>query len=361
MMRACSHAVAHVTARASAKATRRCSRSTTRRAFVSASLSSDDADAPEKAKRRTLGFVGAGSMAEAMAKGFVSGGVAKFEDIAVSHSGNPLTAKRWRDLGVSVFTSNVDVLNKCDTVFLAVKPHVLPSVLREVVDSVDIERHLFVSVAAGVPSNFIEDGLSCSKRLNSKENEGKTKTTPRVIRVMPNTPCLVNAAASGISRGSHSTTEDMIYVNSLMQACGLSVQVEEKLMNAVVGVSGSGPAYGFLFIEALADGGVAAGLPRDVALKLAAQTLLGTYFPINTFRLCDCPYDTDTLFFIVQGAAKMVIETGEHPGVLKDKVCSPGGTTIQAVRTLEANGFRSAVIEAVLASAARSEALGKGK
>jgi|TARA_B110000238_G_scaffold40224_2_gene42803 pyrroline-5-carboxylate reductase len=132
-------------------------------------------------------------------------------------------------------------------------------------------------------------------------------------------------------------------------------------MNAVVGVSGSGPAYGFLFIEALADGGVAAGLPRDVALKLAAQTLLGTYFPINTFRLCDCPYDTDTLFFIVQGAAKMVIETGEHPGVLKDKVCSPGGTTIQAVRTLEANGFRSAVIEAVLASAARSEALGKGK
>lgn len=274
-------------------------------------------------------------MAEAMAKGFVSGGVAKFEDIAVSHSGNPLTAKRWRDLGVSVFTSNVDVLNKCDTVFLAVKPHVLPSVLREVVDSVDIERHLFVSVAAGVPSNFVEEGLSCSKRLNSKENEGKTKTTPRVIRVMPNTPCLVNAAASGISRGSHSTTEDMIYVNSLMQACGLSVQVEEKLMNAVVGVSGSGPAYGFLFIEALADGGVAAGLPRDVALKLAAQTLLG--------------------------AAKMVIETGEHPGVLKDKVCSPGGTTIQAVRTLEANGFRSAVIEAVLASAARSEALGKGK
>jgi len=274
-------------------------------------------------------------MAEAMAKGFVSGGVAKFEDIAVSHSGNPLTAKRWRDLGVSVFTSNVDVLNKCDTVFLAVKPHVLPSVLREVVDSVDIERHLFVSVAAGVPSNFIEEGLSCSKSLNSKESEGKTKTKPRVIRVMPNTPCLVNAAASGISRGSHSTTEDMIYVNSLMQACGLSVQVEENLMNAVVGVSGSGPAYGFLFIEALADGGVAAGLPRDVALKLAAQTLLG--------------------------AAKMVIETGEHPGVLKDKVCSPGGTTIQAVRTLEANGFRSAVIEAVLASAARSEALGKGK
>jgi len=274
-------------------------------------------------------------MAEAMAKGFVSGGVAKFEDIAVSHSGNPLTAKRWRDLGVSVFTSNVDVLNKCDTVFLAVKPHVLPSVLREVVDSVDIERHLFVSVAAGVPSNFIEEGMSCSKSLNSKESEGKTKTKPRVIRVMPNTPCLVNAAASGISRGSHSTTEDMIYVNSLMQACGLSVQVEEKLMNAVVGVSGSGPAYGFLFIEALADGGVAAGLPRDVALKLAAQTLLG--------------------------AAKMVIETGEHPGVLKDKVCSPGGTTIQAVRTLEANGFRSAVIEAVLASAARSEALGKGK
>ena len=175
MMRACSHAVAHVTARASAKATRRCSRSTTRRAFVSASLSSDDADAPEKAKRRTLGFVGAGSMAEAMAKGFVSGGVAKFEDIAVSHSGNPLTAKRWRDLGVSVFTSNVDVLNKCDTVFLAVKPHVLPSVLREVVDSVDIERHLFVSVAAGVPSNFIEEGMSCSKSLNSKESEGKTK------------------------------------------------------------------------------------------------------------------------------------------------------------------------------------------
>ena len=153
------------------------------------------------------------------------------------------------------------------------------------------------------------------------------------MRVMPNTPCLVGEAASAACKGSAASDEDVTFVVELMRSCGLCLNVSsESLLDAVTGVSGSGPAYAFLFIEALADGGVAAGLPRSTATVLAAQTVLG--------------------------AAKMVLETGEHPGALKDKVCSPGGATIQAVRALESNGFRSAAVEAVLASAAKSRELG---
>ena len=372
MMRACSVAAAHLTARVSVPSTRCTSRSAhVRRTLVTASTSVDDEDGPEIAPKTssrltssrqnlTLGFIGAGAMAEALAKGFVNGGVADFGDISVSHSGNADTAKRWQDLGASVLNSNAEILDRCDCVFFAVKPHILPQVLNEVGAHVDVDRHLFVSVAAGVSSQFIEDNLKKSaqggiapgrpgpgtasssesnflnKLTKNKKDEKNTKLisikTPRVVRVMPNTPCLVNEAASAVSPGTCSTPDDLQLVSNLMQSVGLIIQTEERSMDAVVGVSGSGPAYGFLFIEALADGGVAAGLPRDVSLKLAAQTLLG--------------------------AAKMVIETGEHPCVLKDKVCSPGGTTIQAVRALEANGFRSAVIEAVLASASRSAELG---
>ena len=153
---------------------------------------------------------------------------------------------------------------------------------------------------------------------------------------MPNTPCLVGAAASVACTGAFSTAADVDDVSNIMSAAGLCITLdEERLMDAVVGVSGSGPAYVFQFIEAMADGGVAAGLPRANAQKLAAQT--------------------------VYGAAKMVLETGDHPGLLKDKVCSPGGTTIRAVHALEKGGMRGAVMDAVLASAARSAELGSGK
>jgi len=153
----------------------------------------------------------------------------------------------------------------------------------------------------------------------------------RVIRVMPNTPALVGASASAYAVGSAATKADADIVQEFLGSVGLAMEVKEKLLDAVTGVSGSGPAYGFLMIEALADGGVAAGLPRDIAQRLAAQTLLG--------------------------AAKMVLETGQHPGALKDAVCSPGGTTIEAIHALEKGGVRAALIGAVRAAADKAKAM----
>jgi pyrroline-5-carboxylate reductase len=365
---ACSSAFAPVrpAPRGSPPFRRRVASRAARRALA-ASASADD-DAPEaltppdaetqkapapKARRASIGFVGGGAMAEAIARGFVAGGAARFSDLAVSHGSDPATAARWRALDVDVLSSNAEILDRCDVVIFAVKPHILPGVLNECGAHVDVDRHLFVSVAAGVSSSFIEDSLkkaaskgiapgrpgpgampsSNKKEIAEKNTRVVTVSTPKVVRVMPNTPCLVGEAASAACKGSAASDEDVTFVVELMRSCGLCLNVSsESLLDAVTGVSGSGPAYAFLFIEALADGGVAAGLPRSTATVLAAQTVLG--------------------------AAKMVLETGEHPGALKDKVCSPGGATIQAVRALESNGFRSAAVEAVLASATKSRELG---
>lgn len=295
------------------------------------SSSSSGADA-DSASPPTVGFVGAGAMAEALARGFVAGGVASFDAISCSNGGDAERLERWRSLGASPRASNADVLASSDVVFLAVKPHVLPGVLAEIAPHVHPARHLLVSVAAGVSADFIESELADARARLGAESDANPAPI-RVVRVMPNTPCLVGAAASAASVGSASTPADLDLVLRLMRGAGTCDVVEERLMDAVVGVSGSGPAYAFQFIEAMADGGVAAGLPRATAQALAAQT--------------------------VMGAAKMVLETGEHPGALKDKVCSPGGTTIRAVHALERGGLRAAVIDAVLASAARSAELGQ--
>lgn len=359
------------------RAASRAARRAARRALAASASADDDAPEPstppdietpttpvpsQKARRASIGFVGAGAMAEAIARGFVAGGAARFSDLAVSHGGDPTTAARWRALDVDVLSSNAEILDRCDVVFLAVKPHILPGVLSECGARVDVDRHLFVSVAAGVSSGFIEDALrksaknaggiapgrpgpgaapggeskvfsqKVSQTRSSNETE-QDKNVPRVVRVMPNTPCVVGEAASAACAGSAASEEDVRFVMRLMQSTGLCARVaNESLMDAVTGVSGSGPAYAFVFVEAMADGGVAAGLPRAQATQLAAQTLLG--------------------------AAKMVLETGEHPGALKDKVCSPGGATIEAVRALERSGFRSGAMEAVLASAEKSRRLG---
>ena len=340
---ACSSACAPLrpAPRGSAQLGRRAASRAARRALPAFASADDDAPEPstpreletpstpvlsQKARRASIGFVGAGAMAEAMARGFVAGGAARFSDIAVSHGGNPSTAERWRALGVDVLNSNAEILDRCDVVFFAVKPHILPGALNECGAHVDVDRHLFVSVAAGVSARFIED------KLRTEDSASQT-LVPRVVRVMPNTPCAVGEAASGACAGSRATEADVARVLDLMRSVGVCVRVaDEGLLDAVTGVSGSGPAYAFVFIEAMADGGVAAGLPRAQATALAAQTLLG--------------------------AARMVLETGEHPGALKDQVCSPGGATIQAVRALERNGFRSAATEAVLESAKRARELG---
>lgn len=266
----------------------------------------------------TVGFIGSGRMAQAMARGFISTGIIKANNITASDP-DPRMLKHIATLGVTTTENNKEVVNKSKMVVLAVKPNIVPPVLREVSEVVSRDK-IVVSIAAGVTLNTIEDNLPPNSR---------------VIRVMPNTPALVLAAASVLAPGSKSLPEDNDLVSELLRCIGICETGSEGLLDAVTGLSGSGPAYAFAAIESLADGGVLMGLPRDLATKLAAQTLLG--------------------------AAKMVLESGKHPGQLKDEVCSPGGTTIAAMHKLEKGGFRGSLIDAVQAATNRAKELGAKK
>jgi len=265
----------------------------------------------------TLGFLGAGKMATALARGFLKAGLASADGLVAS---DPLPAARdgfAAATGARAVATNREVAQASNVLILAVKPDQVAEVLTGLGDALDRQRHLLVSIAAGVTLAQIEAAApGC-----------------RSIRVMPNTPALVGASASAFACGATATPEDAELVQRLLGSVGVALPVKEKLLDAVTGLSGSGPAYVFLMLEALSDGGVAAGLPRDIAQILAAQTLLG--------------------------AAKMVLETGQHPGVLKDAVCSPGGTTIEAMHVLEKAGVRGALMSAVRAAADKSRALGK--
>lgn len=264
-----------------------------------------------------IGFLGAGKMATALAKGWVKAGLVAAERLSAS---DPIPAAREGfagETGGFATDKNLDVVRRSDLLVLAVKPQVMPALLTEIAPVVT-DQHLVVSIAAGVTLKQIASGLGGTRRL---------------IRVMPNTPALVGASASAFSGGEHATAADLQLVEKYLGRVGRAIPVPEKLLDAVTGLSGSGPAYAFLMIEALSDGGVRAGLPRDVATLLAAQTLLG--------------------------AAQMVLETGLHPGVLKDQVTSPGGTTIAGLHALEQGGLRGALIDAVLAATNRAQELGK--
>ena len=203
--------------------------------------------------------------------------------------------------GITLTTSNLDVVKSSQTILIAVKPDVVAVILREIVQSgaltdAELESKCFISIAAGVSLADIEKAFFFNGNI--------IKTG--VIRVMPNTPCLVGECAAAYALGSYASPSQKATCEAIFNAVGVIQEVPEKLMDAVTGLSGSGPAYVFMFIEALADGGVRAGLPRNVAMQLAAQT--------------------------VKGAASMILETKQHPGVLKDQVCSPGGTTIAGVQ-----------------------------
>lgn len=264
-----------------------------------------------------IGFIGAGRMAQALSKGFSNSGLVKVGNMMCSDVNQQMLNSIAESVGIRTTTDNLEVVKSSDVVVIAVKPHIVPSVLKDVAKLIHINQ-LIVSIAAGVTIQQMEKVLPPGTRL---------------VRVMPNTPALVQCGASIFSCGSNTCTEDEILVQKLFSSIGFCAKLPEKQLDAVTGLSGSGPAYGFLAIEALADGGVKMGLPRDVAQKLAAQTLMG--------------------------AAKMVLETGVHPGELKDAVCSPGGTTIAAVHYLEAHGFRAALIGAVESAAKRSQELAK--
>jgi len=262
-------------------------------------------------KPLSVGFIGAGMMASSLVDGLVS---KKVVDSPSSIS----CADVWipalelaKEKGINAFHNNQDVCRLAtDAIILAVKPNNIPEACEDLC-KVPSEA-LVISIAAGITLDALEGALP----------------NRRVVRVMPNTPCLVGEAASAFASGKRVTPEDKEIVMAIFGAVGIALEVEEKLLDAVTGLSGSGPAYVFQFIEALSDGAVRAGLPRKVALQLAAQT--------------------------VKGAAEMVLQTGTHPAVLKDGVTSAGGTTIAGIEALEKGGFRSATISAVLAATKRS-------
>ncbi|MDB5388430.1 MAG: proC [Planctomycetaceae bacterium] len=264
-----------------------------------------------------IGFIGAGKMATALAKGFISAGCCSVADVSASDVVPAAREHFAAETKASAASGNAEVVAKSDIVFLAVKPQNMAAVLAELKHLLE-PRHLVVSIAAGITLTTIESDLGGNRR---------------VVRVMPNTPCLVNASASGYALGTAATAEDDHTVEWLLSAVGLAMKVPEHLLNAVTGLSGSGPAFVYQIIEALSDGGVRVGLPRDVATRLAAQTLFG--------------------------AAKMVLETGEHPGQLKDAVTSPGGTTIAGLHALEQGGLRASLMNAVVAATQRAIELGK--
>lgn len=266
----------------------------------------------------TIGFLGAGKMAGALAKGFINAKLVEAGQIIASDVyESARTSFSWA-VGAKTTEANPEVLQFAKVIILAVKPDQVADVLKEIRVHFT-EKHLLISIAAGVTIARLQAGLS---------------EAARVIRVMPNTPALVGASATAFALGRAAKPEDGELAKKLFASVGVAYQVKEALLDAVTGLSGSGPAYVYLMIEALSDGGVAAGLPRDVATKLAAQTLLG--------------------------AAKMVLETDEHPGALKDMVTSPGGTTIEGLHELEKGGLRGTLMNAVRAAAEKSKKLGQG-
>ncbi len=263
------------------------------------------------------GFVGAGKMATALIKGMIRAGSAKAESIVASDPDEAARARLAGETGVVTLESNAELAAKSDLIVLAIKPQAAASVLDEL-RPVVTPQHLIVSIAAGVSLKALEDGLGEDLRL---------------VRVMPNTPALVGEGASGYCLGRHALADDETLVRACLESVGGAYRVPERLLDAVTGLSGSGPAFVYIMIEALADGGVRVGLPREIAVALAARTVLGS--------------------------AKMVLETKLHTGELKDQVTSPGGTTIAGIHALERGGIRAAIIDAVEAATDRAAELAR--
>ena len=265
-----------------------------------------------------LGFLGGGKMATALVRGLLAARLTTPDRVTASDVLPEARQALSSATGVQVVADNRAVVERSEVLILAVKPQVMPAVLAEI-RPVVTPRHLVISIAAGITLRQLGDGLGADRRI---------------VRVMPNTPCLVGASASGYCLGPAATPDDGALVDRILSAVGRAFHLPEHLLDAVTGLSGSGPAFVAVVIEALSDGGVRMGLPRDVATALAAQTVLG--------------------------AAKMILEENLHPGVLKDMVASPGGTTIAGLHALERGGLRAALMDAVEAATRRATELGKG-
>lgn len=262
-----------------------------------------------------LGFIGCGNMASAMIGGIIAKGLYQPEEIIVSDALESSLEKAKGNLKVNTTGNNKDVVEQAEIIVLSVKPQFYETVIEEIRDTVK-EEQLVITIAPGKTLHWLD------------EHFGKPV---KLIRCMPNTPALVGEGITGICPNELVTKEELEGAGAILNCFGSYEVVPEHLMDVVVSVSGSSPAYVFMFIEAMADAAVADGMPRAQAYKFAAQSVLGS--------------------------AKMVLETGKHPGELKDMVCSPAGTTIEAVRVLEEKGFRSSVIEAMKACTEKSRSL----
>ena len=265
-----------------------------------------------------IGFIGGGNMAEAFVKGLIKGGYPAAE-IIVSDPSEPRRNFLAERYNIGTTDENLEVVRDCDIVVLAIKPQIVDAVVTAFAPEFNPDK-LLISILAGVATTTLEGILGGS---------------PRVVRAMPNTPALVGEGAAGLCRGRFASPEDLAFARRLFETFGIVRIVSEEQLDAVTGLSGSGPAYIFTVIEAMADGGVQEGLTRDTALALAIQTVLG--------------------------AAHLLKESGEHPAMLRDKVCSPAGTTIAAVRVLEEKGLRATLMEAVSVATRRSRELGAKK
>jgi len=266
----------------------------------------------------TFGFIGCGKMASALVKGAVQSGAISPSGIVASDHVRAAADQLAAETGIRIVRENLEVCAGSDAVVLCVKPGDSLGVLREA--SAALAGKLVISIVAGVTISALQAAAG---------------DAARIIRVMPNTPALVHKGATAFALGRGATEEDAAAAEKLFGSVGTVCRVKEELLDVVTGLSGSGPAYVYLMIEALADGGVLMGLPRDLALQLAAQT--------------------------VAGSAEMVLQTRQHPAVLRDMVTSPGGTTIAGIEALEAKGMRSALLSAVRAATERARDLGKAK
>ncbi|WP_399201353.1 pyrroline-5-carboxylate reductase [Sutcliffiella deserti] len=264
---------------------------------------------------KTIGFLGCGKMAQAIIGGLIQSRLVPSNQIFASAVTEETVLKVSGEFGIQIGQNNGDVASNADFLILAVKPDLHSKIIEEVKDQVK-EGAVIITIAAGITLDFLENTFG--KKI-------------KAVRVMPNTPSLVGEGMSVICANDRVASEELQDVIKLFESFGKAEVMPEKLMDAIPAVSGSSPAYVYMFIEALADGAVQQGIPRDQAYKLASQAVLG--------------------------AAKMVLETGKHPGELKDNVCTPGGATIEAVTTLEKEGFRSAVMTAMEACTKKSKEL----
>lgn len=265
-----------------------------------------------------IGVIGCGNMGKAMIQGIVKGSIVKAEEIWIFDSDRDKSKKLADDTGVNIAHSEIEVVNKSSYIILAVKPIGFKRIFDSISDLNDTGDKVLISIAAGLTLDSIDD--MCDGKF-------------RVFRVMPNIPVLVGSGMSAISYEQDFSAEEIDFVMGIFNCFGIADIVDESLMDVVVGISGSSPAFIFMMIEAMADGAVLGGMSRDKAYKYAAQTLMGS--------------------------AKLILETGTHPGALKDMVCSPGGTSIEGVKVLEETGFRASVMKAIISASDKSRKMGE--